>query len=101
MEFSDKHDPHLPTSYRYKRLSGRKKPVKIEGPAVITTALKRRRASDEAKAALAASVKLAPDELERQPVIKVAPSDLEQKPAVGTIRDGKRTVKAATGSVAE
>jgi hypothetical protein len=55
------------TSYRYKRPPKRKKPVTIEVPAVITTAIKRRRTSDEAKAALAASVTLAPGELERQP----------------------------------
>ena len=41
------------TAYRYKRPHGKRKPVAIEGPAVITAASKRRRASDEAKVALA------------------------------------------------
>ena len=50
------------TSYHYKRPPKRKKPVTIEGPAVITAASKRRKVAAEAKAALKASIKLAPGE---------------------------------------
>jgi hypothetical protein len=55
------------TYYRYKRPPGKRKPVALEVPAVITTASKRKRASAEAKAALAASIERAPGELEREP----------------------------------
>src|SRR6516164_4702859 len=55
------------TSYRYKRPPRRKKPVTLEVPAVISAASKRKRASAEAKAALAASIKLGSSELERKP----------------------------------
>jgi hypothetical protein len=50
------------TAYRYKLPPRKRKPVALEVPAVITAASKRRRASDEAKAALAASLELAPGE---------------------------------------
>jgi hypothetical protein len=50
-------------AYRYKRPPRKRKPVVIEGPAVVTTASKRRMAAAEAKAALAESIKLAPAEL--------------------------------------
>jgi hypothetical protein len=56
------------THYRYKRPPRKRKPVVLEVPAVITTASKRKRASAEAKAALAASLKQAPGEPERKPV---------------------------------
>jgi hypothetical protein len=55
------------TAYRYKRPPKRKKPVALEVPAVITAASKRRRASAEAKAALAASLKQTPGESEPKP----------------------------------
>ena len=55
------------TAYRYKRPPRRKKPVALEVPAVINAASKRKRASAEAKAALAASLKQAPGEAERKP----------------------------------
>ena len=54
-------------AYRYKRPPRRKKPVALEVPAVINAASKRKRASAEAKAALAASLKQAPGEAERKP----------------------------------
>jgi hypothetical protein len=54
------------TAYRYKRPRGKRKPVTLEVPAVITAASKRKRASAEAKAALAASLKH-PVEPERKP----------------------------------
>jgi hypothetical protein len=50
------------TAYRYKRLPGKWKPVTLEVPAVITTASKRRKVAAEAKAALKASIELAPGE---------------------------------------
>jgi hypothetical protein len=50
------------TSYRYKRPPKRKKPVMLEVPAVITAASKRRKVAAEAKAALKASITLAPGE---------------------------------------
>ena len=46
------------TSYHYKRPPKRKKPVTIEGPAVITAASKRRKVAAEAKDALKASITL-------------------------------------------
>ena len=55
------------TAYRYKRPPGKRKPVALEVPAVITAASKRRSASAEAKAALAASLKQPPGEPERKP----------------------------------
>ena len=48
------------TYYRYKRPPGKRKPVALEVPAVITAASKRRKVAAEAKAALKASIKLAP-----------------------------------------
>ena len=76
------------TSYRYKRPPKRKKPVVIEGPAVITAAVKRREAAAEAKAALAASIDLAPGELERKPEIATSrPSPgTAAKSAIVTVR---------------
>ena len=71
------------TAYRYKRPPRRKKPVVLEGPAVITTASKRRRASAEAKAALAASLKLAPVEPDRKPA---GTPERAAKAAILTIR---------------
>ena len=55
------------TAYRYKRPPGKQKPVALEVPAVITAASRRKRASAEAKAALAASLKQAPGEHEPKP----------------------------------
>jgi hypothetical protein len=63
----------------------RKKPVVLEVPEVITAASKRRRVSDEAKAALAASLKLEPGELEPEPVVATS-SGAAAKYAVLTIR---------------
>ena len=57
------------TAYRYKRPPGRKTPVALEVPVVISAASKQRRVSDEAKAALFASIELAPGELERKPAV--------------------------------
>jgi hypothetical protein len=75
------------TSHRYKRPPGKRKPVAIEGPAVITTASKRRRAAAAAKAALAASIELAPGELEQSPVPAVSrTSGAAAKSAIVTVR---------------
>jgi hypothetical protein len=76
------------TSYRYKRPPRRKTPVALEVPTVITPAGKRRRASDEAKAALAASIKLPPGDLERKPAIATsrASSGVPAKSAIVTVR---------------
>jgi hypothetical protein len=70
------------TAYRYKRPPGKRKPVALEVPAVITTASQRKRASEEAKAALAASIELAPGELERKPTC----APLRAAAAIVTIR---------------
>ena len=78
------------TAYRYKRPPGKRKPVAIEVPAVITATSKRRKAAAEAKAALAASLKLAPGEPELKPA--AAPSQgAAAKPAIVTIR--RKTAK--------
>ena len=46
------------TYYRYKRPPGKRKPVALEVPAVITAASKRRKVAAEAKDALKASITL-------------------------------------------
>jgi hypothetical protein len=46
------------TAYRYKRPPGKRKPVALEVPVVITAASKRRKVAAEAKAALKASITL-------------------------------------------
>jgi hypothetical protein len=71
------------TSYRYKRPPKRKKPVTIEGPAVITAATKRRKAAAEAKAALKASIQLAPGE---SPTPSRPASAAAAKSAIVTVR---------------
>jgi hypothetical protein len=71
------------TAYRYKRPPGKRKPVALEVPAVITAASKRRSASAEAKAALAASLKQAPGEPERK---SAGASQRAAKAAIVTIR---------------
>ena len=55
----------------------------LEVPAVITAASKRKRASDEAKAALAASIELATGELEQKPA---SAPQRAAKAAIVTIR---------------
>jgi hypothetical protein len=76
------------TAYRYKRPPKRKKPVTLEVPAVVTTASKRRKAADEAKAALAASIELAPGELEREAEIATGrtSSGTAARSAIVTVR---------------
>jgi hypothetical protein len=76
------------TNYRYKRPPRRKKPVVIEGTAVITAASKRRGASDEAKATPAASIELAPGDLQPKPAIATsrASPGAAAKSAIVTVR---------------
>jgi hypothetical protein len=71
------------TACRYKRPRGKRKPMVLEVPAVITAASKRRKVAAEAKAALAASLKLAPVEPERKPA---GTPERAAKAAIVTIR---------------
>jgi hypothetical protein len=91
------------TAYRYKRPPGKRKPVALEVPAVITAASKRRRVSDEAKAALAASIKLDPGELEPKPVIATSrtSSGAAAKSAIVTARRPRSTVSLPEGLLAD
>jgi hypothetical protein len=73
------------TAYRYKRPPKRKKPVTIEVPVVITAATKRRKVAAEAKAALKASIQMAPGE-SSTPTTSRPASAAAAKSAIVTVR---------------
>ena len=79
------------TTYRYKRPPGKRKAVTLEVPAVITAASKRRRVSDEARAALAAS-------LEVPEIVTIPREKLRHVAAIEapTIVRGERVAKGVT-----